>query len=83
MKLAIDGGKPIRPNMLPFGTPVIGEEEIGEVVDTLRGGWIGTGPKTQRFEEEFANYVNSKYAIALNSCTAGMHLSLLISGAGP
>jgi dTDP-4-amino-4,6-dideoxygalactose transaminase len=69
--------------MLLFGAPNFGEEEIAEVVDTLRSGWIGTGPKTKKFEEEFAAYVGAKYAVALNSCTAGLHLSLVVLGIGP
>jgi dTDP-4-amino-4,6-dideoxygalactose transaminase len=81
--LAIEGGQPVRHRFLPFGAPCLGEEEIAEVVDTLRSGWIGTGPKTQRFEEEFAAYVGAKYAIALNSCTAGLFLSLMALGIGP
>ncbi len=82
-KLAIDGGLPVRTKFLPFGAPCLGEEEIAEVVDTLRSGWIGTGPKAQRFEEEFAAYVGAKYAISLNSCTAGLFLSLAALGVGP
>jgi dTDP-4-amino-4,6-dideoxygalactose transaminase len=82
-KLAIDGGMPVREKFLPFGAPCLGEEEIAEVVDTLRSGWIGTGPKTQRFEEEFATYVGAKYAVAVNSCTAGLFLSLVALGIGP
>lgn len=81
--LAIHGGTPIRDSFLPFGAPQIGEEEIAEVVATLRSGWIGTGPKTQRFEEQFADYVGAKHAVAVNSCTAGLHLSLLVLGIGP
>ena len=54
----------------------IGEEEIMEVVDTLKSDWITTGPKTFKFEEKFCESVNSKYAIAVNSCTAALHLSL-------
>ena len=59
-----------------FGAPSIGEEEIQEVVDTLRSGWIGTGPKTNRFESSFANYIGSKFALGTNSGTAALHLSL-------
>ncbi|HLV32615.1 MAG TPA: DegT/DnrJ/EryC1/StrS family aminotransferase [Chitinispirillaceae bacterium] len=62
---------------LIFGSPEIGEEEIGEVVSTLRSGWIGTGPKVAAFEEMFRVYCGSDHAIALNSCTAALHLSLL------
>ena len=61
---------------LPFHRPSIGEEEIAEVVDTLRSGWLTLGPKTQRFEEKFAAYVGAKHAIAVSSCTAALHLML-------
>jgi len=65
-----------RASFLPFAPPVIGEEEIQEVVDTLRSPWITTGPKTRRFEEEFAAFVGAPGALALNSCTAAMHVAL-------
>ncbi len=68
---------------LPFSPPLIGEEEIAEVVDTLRSGWISTGPKTKRFEEEFAACVGAPAALALNSCTAGLHVALATLGIGP
>lgn len=68
---------------LPFGMPLIGEAEIAEVVDTLRSGWLGTGPKTQRFEAAFATYVGAPFSLALNSCTAGLHLALDVLGVGP
>jgi len=77
---ALLGGEPVRRNLLVFGRPQICEAEIQEVVDTLRSGWIGTGPRTHRFEEAFKTYVGSKYAIALNSCTAGLHLALEVAG---
>src|SRR5512140_1289104 len=81
--LAIDGGTPVRDQMLLFGRPFFGDEEINEVIDTLKSNWITTGPKTKRFEEEFAAYVGARYAVALNSCTAGLHLSLIVSEIGP
>ncbi len=81
--LAIEGGKPLREKMLLFGAPYFGQEEYDEVLDTLKSGWISTGPKTKKFEDEFAAYVGAKYAVALNSCTAGLHLSLVVSGIGP
>jgi len=62
---------------------LIGEEEINEVIDTLRSDWITTGPKVKRFEEEFAQFVDAPDALALSSCTAAMHLSLLALGIGP
>lgn len=61
---------------IPFFKPSIGEEEINEVVDTLKSGWLTTGPKTKKFEEEFAKKVKAKYAIAVNSCTAALHLAV-------
>jgi dTDP-4-amino-4,6-dideoxygalactose transaminase len=68
---------------LPFSPPLIGEEEISEVVDTLRSDWITTGPKTKRFEKEFAAYLDAPGALALNSCTAGLHTALATLGIGP
>lgn len=79
-KLAIEGGKPVRDNFLVFGSPRIEEPEIQEVVDSLRSGWLSTGPKVARFEDMFREYIGSKYALALNSCTAGLHLSMIVSG---
>jgi dTDP-4-amino-4,6-dideoxygalactose transaminase len=66
-----------------FGAPLIGDAEINEVVDSMKKGWIGTGPKVARFQDMFAEYVGADYAVALNSCTAGLHLSMLVSGLGP
>jgi dTDP-4-amino-4,6-dideoxygalactose transaminase len=71
-----------RAEFLPFSPPCIGEEEIAEVVDTLRSHWITTGPKTKRFEAEFASYLGAPEALALNSCTAGLHTALLTAGIG-
>lgn len=81
-KPAIEGGEPVRKNFLVFGSPAIEETEIQEVVDTLRSGWLGTGPKVHRFEEDFKRYIGCKHAIALNSCTAGLHLALDVLGIG-
>jgi dTDP-4-amino-4,6-dideoxygalactose transaminase len=82
-QLAIDGGPPVREKFLIFGNPDIREEEIQEVVETLRSGWPGTGPRVARFEEDFRNYVGAKNAVALASCTAGIHLSLIALGVKP
>ncbi len=70
-------------DFLIFGSPLIEEAEIEEVVATLRSGWLGTGPKVQEFENEFKVYKQSPYAVALNSCTASIHLSILAAGIGP
>ena len=69
--------------IVPFSPPDIGEEEIREAVDTLRSDWITTGPKTALFEHEFAAYVGAPGALALNSCTAGLHIALATLGIGP
>ncbi len=80
---AAAGGRAVRDSFLVFGAPFIGEEEIAEVVDTLRSGWIGFGPKSIRFEEEFARYVQAPHAVSVSSCTAGLHLALIAAGIGP
>ena len=67
-------------DFLPFCRPSIGEEEIAEVVDTLRSMWLTTGPKTHAFERAFAAYTGASHSVALNSCTAGLHLALLAAG---
>ncbi|MDI6448221.1 DegT/DnrJ/EryC1/StrS family aminotransferase [Anaerobaca lacustris] len=68
---------------LVFGAPAIEEPEIEEVVASLRSGWLGTGPKVAQFEEDFKRYKGSRYAIAVNSCTAALHLSMLATGLQP
>jgi dTDP-4-amino-4,6-dideoxygalactose transaminase len=68
---------------IPYNRPTIGEEEIAEVADTLRSGWITTGPKTAQFEQEFQNHVGASHALAVNSCTGGLHLALAALGIGP
>ena len=72
-----------RSTYLSFSPPLIGEEEIAEVVDTLRSDWITTGPKAAQFEAEFAARVSAPAAVAVNSCTAALHTALLASGIGP
>lgn len=73
----------MREQFLPFSPPLIGEEEIEEVLDTLRSDWITTGPKTKRFEGEFARYLGAPGALALNSCTGALHTALATLGVGP
>jgi dTDP-4-amino-4,6-dideoxygalactose transaminase len=65
-----------------FGAPYIGEEEIAEVVSTLRSGWLGTGPKTNQFEMQFADFVGARFALGTNSGTAALHLALEALGVG-
>jgi len=73
----------MRSTFLPFSPPLIEEEEINEVIETLKSDWITTGPKTKRFEEEFKNYFNAPSALALSSCTAALHIALVTLGIGP
>jgi dTDP-4-amino-4,6-dideoxygalactose transaminase len=72
-----------RESYLVFGSPQLLDAEIDEVATTLRSGWIGTGPKVARFEEEFATYVGTPHAVALGSCTAALHLALVTLGLKP
>lgn len=83
MKAEPAPANPVRRQFLVFGSPALGEEEIEEVVATLRSGWIGTGPRVARFEQDFSRYSGAPHAMALNSCTAGLHLCLLAAGVGP
>jgi dTDP-4-amino-4,6-dideoxygalactose transaminase len=73
----------MRKDFLVFGAPPIEEEDIQEVVACLRSGWIGTGPRVAQFEQAFREYKQAKHAIAVNSCTAALHLSLLAAGLKP
>jgi dTDP-4-amino-4,6-dideoxygalactose transaminase len=80
---------PAAPPFLPFALPDIGEEEIAEVVDSLRSGWVTTGPKARRFEQDFARFLGDAsggealHCVAVNSATAGLHLALEALGVGP
>ena len=69
--------------MIQVFQPSLGEEELAAVAETFRTGWIGLGPRTTEFENRFAEYVGAKHAIAVNSATAALHLSCLVSEIGP
>src|SRR5713226_3235098 len=73
----------MRKHFLPYSAPSIGEEEIAEVADSLRSGWISTGPKVKKFEEAFAEYTGARHAVAVNSWTGGYHMVLHALGIGP
>ena len=75
--------KLMRDQFLGFGSPLIEEPEINEVVDSLRSGWLVTGPKVAKFEEMFRQHVGASHAMAVNSCTAAIHLSLVVAGIKP
>ena len=72
----------MRKDYLIFGSPLIEEAEINEVVASLRAGWLGTGPKVHKFESDFKAYKQSPFAVAVNSCTTAMHLSMIAAGIG-
>ena len=71
-----------RSEFLTYSTPAISEDEIKAVVETLRSGWLTTGPRTRQFEEEFCEMLGAEKALALSSCTAGLHLALVALGIG-
>ena len=77
--------RPVRSpdKFLVFGSPLIGDEEKREVLDCLETGWLGTGPKVARFEQDFRAYKQAAFAVAMNSCTAALHLSILAADIGP
>ncbi|WP_218080693.1 DegT/DnrJ/EryC1/StrS family aminotransferase [Anthocerotibacter panamensis] len=75
--------RPRREQFLVFGAPPIEDAEIQEVVASMQSGWLGTGPKVARFEQDFARYKGVSHAAAVNSCTAALHLSILVAGLQP
>ncbi len=79
-ELALKGGTPARQDFLPLTRPWIGPEEKQEVMDTLNGVWLSRGPKVSQFEEEFQNYTRANHAIAVSSCTAALHVSIVAAG---
>ncbi|MSP61804.1 MAG: aminotransferase class I/II-fold pyridoxal phosphate-dependent enzyme [Myxococcales bacterium] len=80
---AAEDGEPVRATFLGFSVPSIGHAEEAEVLDTLRSGWLTTGPKTRRFEDLCRAYIGSRHAIAVSSCTAALHLALLAMRISP
>jgi dTDP-4-amino-4,6-dideoxygalactose transaminase len=75
--------QPVREDYLIFGSPLILEEDIDEVVATLRSGWIGTGPRAAAFEKAFREYIGADHAVAVHSCTAALHLAMVAIGLEP
>ena len=73
---------PRRQEFLPYALPLIENDDIEAVVDSLRSNWVTKGPKTVEFEKRFAEYIGVKHAIAFNSCTAGLHTTLIAAGIG-
>jgi dTDP-4-amino-4,6-dideoxygalactose transaminase len=85
VKLALEGAPPVRTKdrFLVFGRPALGEEEISALAEAIRSGWPGTGPRTQELEDAFARYVGANHAVAVSSCTAALHLAMIVSGVRP
>ncbi|MGB3532834.1 MAG: DegT/DnrJ/EryC1/StrS family aminotransferase [Microcoleaceae cyanobacterium] len=83
--MIVDSKQPIRPKekFLVFGSPAIESAEIQEVIDSMNTGWLGTGPKVAQFEQDFKTYKGAKEAIAVNSCTAALHLAMLTADLRP
>lgn len=73
----------VRETWMPFCLPDISEAEVQAVGDAVRSGWWAKGPRTIEFEKQFAAYVGAKHCVALNSCTAALHLALVAAGIGP
>jgi perosamine synthetase len=73
----------MRSEFLPFAAPLLGDEEVEEVVHCLRSGWLTTGLKVKQFEREFGEFIGAKHSLAVNSCTAALHLALEAVGVGP
>lgn len=73
----------MRTTFLPFARPSVGEDAVADVADSIRSGWLAMGPKTLRFEEAFAEYTGARYALSVNSATAGLHCALAALGVGP
>jgi dTDP-4-amino-4,6-dideoxygalactose transaminase len=81
--LRVDGGTPVRSSFLPYHQPLIEGDDEQAVLSVLRSGWLTTGPQTKAFERSLAEYVGTTRAVALNSCTAALHLALEAAGVGP
>ena len=80
--LALRGGSPVRSSFLPFHQPLVDADDEHAVLETLRSGWLTTGPRTKAFEKDLAAYTRAAHCIAVNSCTAALHLALEAVGVG-
>ena len=80
--LAVEGGAPVRASFLPYHQPLVDADDERAVVETLRSGWLTTGPRTKGFEKDLAAYTGAPYCVAVNSCTAALHLALEAAGVG-
>jgi dTDP-4-amino-4,6-dideoxygalactose transaminase len=80
--LALEGGAPLRSSFLPFHRPFVDADDEQAVLDALRSGWLTTGPRTRAFEKDLAAYTGASHCVAVNSCTAALHLALEAIGVG-
>lgn len=81
-RLAVEGGAPVRASFLPFHQPLVDADDERAVIETLRSGWLTTGPRTKGFERALASYTGAAHCVAVNSCTAALHLALEAVGVG-
>ena len=81
--LAVNGGAPVRAQLLPYGRQWIDDDDIAAVVSVLKSDWLTTGPNVREFEHAFAAYVGAAEAVAVNSGTAALHASMFALGVGP
>ena len=81
--LAVNGGRPVRDRLLPYGHQVVDDADIAAVVRVLQGEWLTTGPAVAEFEERFAAVVGARYAVAVSSGTAALHAAAHAAGLGP
>ena len=82
IRLAIEGGTPVRSKMLPYGRQLVTEEDVASVAEVLRSDWLTTGPNVDAFEEAFAAQVGARYAVAVSSGTAALHAACFAAGIG-
>ena len=83
MRLAIEGGRPVRETFLPYARQLVSDDDVQAVVEVLRSDWLTTGPKVEKFEKTFASYTGAKCAVAMSSGTAGLHAAAFAAGLGP
>lgn len=81
--LAVDGGQPVRSQLLPYGHQVVDDDDVEAVVTALRSDWLTTGPEVEAFEAEFAAAVGARHAVAVSNGTAALHAAAFAAGAGP
>src|SRR5437867_5553570 len=82
-RLAVEGGRPVRTTLLPYGYQCIDDDDVRAVTETLQSSWLTTGPKVEEFERAFASAVGAKHAVAVSSGTAALHAATFAARIGP